>query len=65
MENEVVKSPLYSKTLWVNLIMAVSALFIPSVGEWMSANIPMVTMIFTGLNMVLRLVTKDRIGLDA
>lgn len=61
---EKTKKPLYSRTLWVNLIMAVSALFIPGVGSWMSGNIETVTIIFTGINMLLRLVTKNKISLN-
>ena len=58
------KSPLLSKTLWVNFIMAMSALFIPAIKEWMVASPDMVAMIFSGVNMLLRLVTKQKLGLS-
>lgn len=57
------KNPLLSKTLWTNLIMAIGALFIPAVNEWMSQNVEMVALIWSGINMVLRLVTKQKLGL--
>ena len=55
------KNPLLSKTLWVNLIVAGLA-FVPSVAEKLDA-----TQVALGLgfiNMVLRMVTKDKIGLE-
>lgn len=58
------KSPLLSKTLWTNLIFALSALFIPAVKEWISANPDVMAIAWSGINMVIRLVTKQKIGLS-
>lgn len=52
-----------SKTLWLNALSAICALFIPSVNEWVNAHPDMVVGIFTALNIVLRFVTKDKIEL--
>ena len=51
-----------SKTLWVNLVMAVAA-FIPGVGEWVSTNPEAAGIIVAGVNGVLRLITKDKVVL--
>ena len=58
MENK--KSPFLSKTLWMNLILGIVA-FIPSVKEIVTPE--MLVMVFPVLNMILRLVTKDKIVL--
>ena len=58
MEN---KSVFKSKTLWVNLIIAVVAFF-PSVAEKLSPEVVMQGMAL--VNMVLRLVTKDKLQLS-
>ena len=55
------KKPWMSKTLWVNLIVAVVAFF-PAMKEVMSPD--KVMMLMGVLNMLLRLVTKDKIGLE-
>lgn len=56
------KSAFLSKTLWVNLIMAVVAILSaqwPVVSEYVNgAN---VAMLFSVVNMVLRMVTKDKL----
>ena len=57
------KKPWFSKTLWTNLVLAVVA-FLPGVGDWFSANPTVLPLVFTGANIVLRLVTKDKIGLE-
>lgn len=57
------KKPYLSKTLWVNLLLAVTALALPSAQAWMSKNPETVAMVFSGLNMVLRLVTKEKLSL--
>jgi uncharacterized membrane protein YadS len=57
------KKPWLSKTVWVNLIGALLALVYPPAGEWIAAH-PEVTMgLFAGLNVILRLVSKDKISL--
>lgn len=60
---ELEKKPWASKTLWLNLLVAMGAM-LPwePVKEVMSeANL---IMILSVVNMVLRLVTKDKIGLN-
>jgi len=54
------KSVFLSKTLWFNLIIAVTA-FIPGVGAWIVAHPEAMTLFFTGVNVVLRLITKDEL----
>lgn len=49
-----------SKTIWVNIIMAITAFF-PPVQAYLVAHPDIFTMIFVGVNMVLRLITKDGI----
>jgi len=54
------KKAYLSKTLWVNLIIAIVAFF-PKVSEVVNASQVMLGMGF--INMVLRMVTKDKIVL--
>ena len=58
------KKPWLSKTLWVNAIVAVSAMIYPPASEWVSAHPDVVVSVFAGINILLRLVTKDAIGLS-
>lgn len=58
------KSPLLSKTLWVNLVLALSAIFVPSVGAFIQAHPDVTAVVFAGINMVLRLVTKKPIEIS-
>lgn len=59
------KRPWLSKTLWMNLIMAICAMFLPSVSDFIAQN-PEVTMAFwSGVNFLLRLISKDQIQLGA
>ncbi len=60
--NEPSKKLYQSKTLWVNLVMAVAA-FIPGVGEWVSQNAEAAGAIVAGINAVLRLITKEKVSL--
>lgn len=55
------KSPVQSKTLWVNLVVAILAFF-PGVASMFSPEQIMVGLSI--INMVLRLVTKDKLGLE-
>ena len=55
------KSPFKSKTLWVNFIGAVVSFF-PSVSKVLSPD--QVLLVMSLANVVLRLVTKDKIGLE-
>lgn len=57
------KKPWLSKTLWVNLLMAVFAMFWQPAADFIAQNPETVAVIFTGINMVLRLITKDKIVL--
>lgn len=50
-----------SKTLLLNLFGAVFAIFYPPANDWVSAHPDMVVGIITGLNMLLRFFTKDKI----
>jgi|JI10StandDraft_1071094.scaffolds.fasta_scaffold2899862_2 hypothetical protein len=59
-----VKKPYLSKTLWMNLITAAFAIFYAPAKEWISANPQIVVGALTGLNFLLRLVTKDKVGLQ-
>jgi len=57
------KKPLQSKTLWLNLMVALIAFF-PEVSEAVKSN-PEYSMVFFALvNFVLRLVTKGKIELS-
>lgn len=57
-----VKRPWLSKTVWMNLIMAVLA-FIPEVHAVISTNPETTLAAVNLLNIVLRLITKDQISL--
>lgn len=57
------KKPYLSKTLIANAITAVSML-IPGVGEWVASHATLVVVGLAGLNTILRLVTKEKIGLE-
>jgi len=56
------KKPYLSKTLWVNALVAIAAFF-PDLQETVSSENLM--MLAAVVNMGLRLVTKDAIGLEA
>ena len=58
-----VKKPWLSKTLWLNAIVAVAALAYPPVQEWIEGNEALVMSVFAVANLVLRLVTKEKIVL--
>lgn len=58
------KKPWLSKTLWVNALMAALALIPGPAHEWAVAHQDLMMMVVTGVNMLLRLVTKDKIGLS-
>ena len=55
------KNPLKSKTIWTNVVIALLA-FVPSVAAHVTAD--QVMLIMGVVNVVLRLVSKDKIGLD-
>ncbi len=56
-----VKKPWLSKTIWVNLIVAVAAMVYPPVQDYIVAHPEVVMLVFSAVNIVLRLVTKDAI----
>jgi hypothetical protein len=58
---EIKKNPMKSKTLWVNAIVAILAFF-PAIGEKFDSG--QIMMLMGVVNMVLRMVTKDKIGLE-
>jgi hypothetical protein len=59
-----VKKPWQSKTLWVNLIMAVAALFWPAAGDFIASHPEVAMVAFAAVNAVLRLVTKDKLQIS-
>lgn len=56
------KNILLSKTFWLNLLLALSPL-LPGVGEWLASHMELVASIWGGLNIVLRLISKDKVTL--
>lgn len=57
------KKPWFSKTLIVNAIMAVLA--VSGLGQKIDLSADQLGMALAGVNILLRLITKDKIGLDA
>lgn len=57
------KKPIYSKTLWLNFIVALCAIFFPGAGSYIAAHPEVVLAVFSGLNILLRLISKDKISL--
>lgn len=57
------KKPWFSKTLIVNFFFA--AIAITGLSEKVSITADQMTMALTGVNIILRLVTKDKIGFEA
>ena len=58
-----IKPAWQSKTIWINLIMAmigVIAVWVPDVGKWVDKD--GVFMLFAAVNIVLRAVSKDKIS---
>jgi hypothetical protein len=56
-----VKSPFKSRTIWANLILAGLA-FVPGLAEKISPEFVAIGLGF--VNVLLRLITKDKIGLE-
>lgn len=54
------KKPWLSKTLWINLIMAIAAFF-PPVQAYVAAHPETLLVAFSVVNIILRLVTKGAI----
>ena len=57
------KKPWLSKTLILNLVGAGLALVCTSCNEWFVGHASEMILLLTGLNFVLRLVTKEKISL--
>lgn len=57
------KKPWQSKVIWTNLILAIAA-FIPDVHEFLLQRPELLALFFGGVNMLLRLVTKEKIQLQ-
>lgn len=58
------RKPWQSKTLILNAVVAVLALAYPPAAEWIQGHGDVVLAAFAAINFVLRLVTKDKIGLE-
>lgn len=58
------KKPWQSKTILLNFIAAASALFYAPAGEWIAAHPVEVSSLFAIVNIVLRVVTKDKISIS-
>lgn len=54
------KSIFLSKTLWMNLVMAIAAFF-PVIHEWITANPETYAMAWSVINVGLRLLTKKEL----
>lgn len=59
---QTVKKPWLSKTVWINLALALSA-FYPPIGDWMTGHGELVGVAFAALNVVLRALTKDKLSI--
>lgn len=59
----VTTAPWKSKTLWANLLMA-GAAFFPGVQEQIQAHPTILALVFAGVNMALRFLTKGAIVLE-
>lgn len=57
------KKPWLSKTLILNLVVAVSAMAVPPVAAWIQGHGDAVVSIFAAINFLLRLVSSDKISL--
>ncbi len=52
-----------SKTVWANVIMALLGLFVPGAKEWLASNPEVMAGVFTGVNLLLRVLTKKGLSL--
>jgi len=58
------KKPWLSKTIWLNLVGAVLALVYPPASSWLASHAEITLGFFAGLNILLRLISKDKISLS-
>lgn len=57
------KKPWQSKTILLNFIAAATALFYPPASEWISAHPVEVSSLFAIANIVLRVISQDKISI--
>lgn len=60
--SETTKSPLRSKTIWLNLLALIS-LFVPPARDWLEANPVQAVVALGALNTLVRFATRDRVSL--
>ncbi len=58
------KKPWLSKTIWLNLVGAILALVYPPASAWLAAHADITLGFFAGINILLRLISKDKISLS-
>lgn len=58
------KKPWQSKTIIINFVAASTALFYPPVHEWVMAHPTEISSLFAIANVILRMVTKDKISIS-
>lgn len=58
------KKPWQSKTIWINLILALAAMLAPQVQVYIAAHPEMVAIVFSVVNMILRVVTQGKIQIS-
>ena len=52
-----------SKTLWLNLVVAGLALFVPEASSWLQSNSAVALPVFAALNFALRLISSSKVAL--
>lgn len=57
------KSIFASKTIWVNLVVGLAALVFPPAKEWIDSHPTETLTLLAAANLVLRLVTRDKVVL--
>ena len=57
------KKPWYSKTVWVNLVMALVA-FVPGAEDWVAHNPQAAVVVGVVVNLFLRAITKQPVSLQ-
>ena len=57
------KNPVDSKTLWTNLLLALTALYVPKLHAYLVANPDMIIFLFAGVNGALRFLSKEALSL--
>lgn len=57
------KSILKSKTFWMNIVLAVIVPFIPKEFQTLASDQEVISVLFLGVNVVLRLISKEKVHL--